>query len=173
MAVWVALLRAVNVGGTGKIAMGDLQALCRSLGLEDVETYIQSGNVVFTTSQREKALRRSLEEALAAEVGREVGVVLRLGRELADIAERNPFSDAAPNRVIIQFYDHVLPRDAFDALIPPGSEEVRLDGREVFVHYPDGQGRSKLKLPFASQATGRNLNTVRRLVAMCEARRRR
>ena len=169
MAVYVALLRAVNVGGTGKLAMSDLRELCGGLGFEGVATYIQSGNVVFRARGGEKAVRASLERALAAKLGKPVGVHLRTPAELASVLERNPFREAPANRVLVLFLDAAPPAGALDDLVVPGREEVRLDGREVFVHFPDGMGRSKLKLPYAKTATGRNVNTVAKLLELGRA----
>jgi uncharacterized protein (DUF1697 family) len=166
MASFVALLRAINVGGTGILRMSDLRDLCDREGFRQVRTYIQSGNIVFTSSLGESKVKSKLERALAAKLGKPVGVQLRSGAELAAILCDNPFAGVAPNRVLILFFDEAPPRTALVGLNIPGREEVILRGREVFVHYPDGQGRSKLKLPFAKDGTGRNLNTIAKLAAM-------
>jgi len=166
MPVFVALLRAVNVGGTGKLAMSDLSRLCEEAGFSAVKTYIQSGNVVFKSRLAEAKVKALLEKALAEAVGKPVGVLLRSGAELDAVLRRNPFQTAPANRVIVLFLDDKPPRGALDDLAIPGREEVALDGREVFIHYPDGMGQSKLKIPFAKIGTGRNLNTVAKLAAM-------
>jgi uncharacterized protein (DUF1697 family) len=166
VAVWAALLRAVNVGGTGKLAMSRLREICEELGFADPVTYIQSGNVVFRTGGGEAAVQRGLERALAGELGKPVGVHLRTAGELAAVLERNPFRDAPPSKVLVLFLDAAPAKGSLDDLVIPGREEVRLAGREVFVHFPDGMGRSKLKLPFAKTATGRNLNTVAKLLEL-------
>ena len=167
MAVFVALLRAVNVGGTGKITMDDLRALCESAGFGNVRTYIQSGNVVFTSKHGAAAVQQKLEAALAKKMGKPVGVHIRTPAEIAAIIDRNPFKKAAPNRLLVLFLDRAAPKNALADLTIPGREEVALSGREIFIHYPDGMGRSKLKIPFASTATGRNLNTVTKLLELC------
>jgi uncharacterized protein (DUF1697 family) len=169
MTSYAALLRAINVGGTGTLLMKDLIALCEASGLLDVATYIQSGNVVFTSRLSEAAIATTLERALAAKVGKPVGVLIRTADELASIAKRNPFKAAAPNRVVVFLLPKAPARAAIEAVVIPAREEVRADGREVFVHYPDGQGRSKLKLPFADVGTGRNLNTINTLAEMTRA----
>jgi uncharacterized protein (DUF1697 family) len=166
MAVYVALLRAVNVGGTGKLPMSELRELCVEQGFADVTTYIQSGNVVFSTRCAEAEAQRRLERALAAKLGKPVGVHLRTPAELAAILARNPFPDAEPSKVLVLFLDHEPPTDALDAVQSPGGEQLHLAGRELFVHFPDGMGRSKLKIPFAKTATGRNLNTVAKLLEL-------
>ena len=166
---YVALLRAINVGGTGKLAMRDLAALCESAGFTCVKTFIQSGNVVFKTRLSEAKVKAALEPLLAAKVGKPVGVMVRSGAELASVLKRNPFARAEPNRVVVLFLDAPPKRNALDGLVIPGREQVKLDGREVFIHYPDGQGRSKLKLPMAQTGTARNFNTVTKLAAMAQA----
>jgi uncharacterized protein (DUF1697 family) len=166
MASFVALLRAINVGGTGILSMSELRELCEAAGFRQVRTYIQSGNVVFTSSLAEVKVKAKLERALAAKLGKPVGVLLRSRAELDAVQNENPFSTAPPNRVIVLFLDEAPPKTALAKLNIPGREEVVLRGREIFIHYPDGQGRSKLKLPFAKNGTGRNLNTVAKLAGM-------
>jgi uncharacterized protein (DUF1697 family) len=166
MAVFVALLRAVNVGGTGKIAMDELKALCERIGFDNVRTYIQSGNIVFRTTHDAASVQALLAEALAAKMKASVRVHLRTAAQLRRTLANNPFAKAEPNRVIVFFLDEPPGKSALDGLVIPGNEEVRLAGREIYVHYPDGQGRSRLKLPQARTGTGRNLNTVAKLVEM-------
>ena len=169
MPVFVALLRAVNVGGTGKLAMSDLRRLCEAAGFRSVRTYIQSGNVVLASVLSRAKVKSKLEQALSTKLGKPCGVLLRSGAELAAVLQRNPFKKAAPNRVLVLFLDEAPARDALADLTIPGGEEVRLDGREVFVHFPNGMGRSRLRIPLAKTGTWRNLNTVAKLVAMVYA----
>jgi len=164
------LLRAVNVGGTGKLAMSELVALCARLGFRHAKTHIQSGNVVFTSALSEAQVKAKLEQALVKKLRAPVGVLVRTSAQIDAILRRNPFAHAAPNRVIVFFLDRAPAKTALQGVVIPGREVVRPLGREVFVHYPDGQGRSKLKLPFAKTATGRNLNTVAKLAALAKAR---
>jgi uncharacterized protein (DUF1697 family) len=169
MTVFVGLLRAINVGGTGKLPMTELVSLCGECGFKDVKTYIQSGNVVFKTSLSEPKAQAKLERALEAHMGKAVGVTLRSADELEAALAHNPFKKPEPNRVYIMFVNDTLPRNALDKLVNPGPEEVELGQRELFVHYPDGMGRSKLKLPFVKVGTARNLNTVTKLIALARA----
>ena len=170
MTSFVALLRAVNVGGTGKLAMGDLRALCERAGFEDVRTYLQSGNVVFRSTRSEREVKAALERALAAWMGKPVAVLVRAGAELASVLAHNPFPGAEPSRVVVLFLDVAPRREALAGLAIPGREAVVLRGRELFIHYPDGIGRSKLRVPLAGSGTGRNLNTVARLAEMATER---
>jgi uncharacterized protein (DUF1697 family) len=169
MTAFVALLRAINVGGTGKLRMTELVSLCESAGFKRATTYIQSGNAVFESTLAEPKAKAKLEKALAAHMGTPVGALIRTGKELSTAIERNPFKKAAPNRVIVFFLDEAPPPSALTQLTIPGREEVTLIGRELFVHYPDGQGKSKLKIPVAKTGTGRNLNTVAKLAAIARA----
>lgn len=170
MPVYVALLRAVNVGGTGELAMADLKAVCDELGFAGAKTFIQSGNVVFRSDLPEPAVQAKLEQALAAKMGKAPGVLLRSRRQLDDIAAKaERFLDAKPNLLLITFLPEPPPADALDKLVAPDGEEVRIDGREIYVHYPNGSGRSKLKLPALRPGTARNLNTIRKLAEMAAA----
>lgn len=168
METFVALLRAVNVGGFGKLPMSELRALCEEAGLGAVRTYIQSGNVVFRSALPERRVQALLEKALAARMGKPVGVHVRTGAALAEILAKNPFPEAEPSKVVVIFLDEPPPRGAAKAVKPPGREALVLSGRELYVHYPDGIGRSKLKIPFAAAGTARNLNTVAKLAALAE-----
>jgi len=169
MTRYAALLRAINVSGTGKLAMTDLRACCESLGFTDVRTYIQSGNAVFASKLSEAKVVAALAPALAALVGKPVGVLVRTAAELAAILVEHPFPEAAPNRLVVAFLDKPATAAELAAIRAPGGERVLARGREVFIHYPDGIGVSKLKLPFAARMTGRNLNTVRKLAEMAAA----
>ena len=166
MAVFIALLRAVNVGGTTRLPMSELRQLCRDCGFVGVTTYIQSGNGIFSSRLDSNTVKRTLESALRARMGKPVGVCVRTPAELEAVVERNPFKQAQPNRLVVMFLDRAPQRNALAGLVIPGREEVSLLGREAFVHYPDGMASSKLRLPFAKDATGRNLNTVQKLLAL-------
>lgn len=169
MATYVALLRAVNVGGTGKLPMAELKALCEGLGLTDVRTYIQSGNAVFACDWGEARVKAALEAALSARMQNRADVLVRSAGEMAGILDRNPFARVRGNLVAVQFFDRPPAKEVLAAVAVPGHEEVRPSGREVFVHYPDGMGRSKLDLSKLGTSTARNLNTVAKLAAMAKA----
>jgi uncharacterized protein (DUF1697 family) len=168
MPAYAALLRAVNVGGTGKLAMTELKQLCEGSGFTQVATYIQSGNVVFRTARGAASVKKLLEQALAAKLGKPCGVLVRTAQELRVLLDENPFPDAAPNQVLVLFLDEPPGAASLKGVLAPDGEEVRAHGRQLFIHFPKGQGHSKLKLPFQKTGTGRNLNTVRKLLAMLE-----
>jgi uncharacterized protein (DUF1697 family) len=169
MPSYVALLRAINVGGTGKLPMTELRELCVRCGFTDVATYIQSGNVVFRSELGAAAVKKALEAALVVKMGKPFGVILRSGAELAKVAAESPFPKAAPNQLLVMFLDEPPARGSLDVLVAPGGEEWELRGRELIIHFPMGAGQSKLKLPFAKIGTSRNLNTVRKLAEMAAA----
>ena len=171
MTTYAALLRAVNVGGTGKLPMTELRALCEAAGLANVRTYIQSGNALFESRLSASSVKKKLELALEEHMGKSVRVLVRSASELADIVQRSPFPEAPPNRVLILFMDDAPPKNALAQLVIPGREQVVLSGRELFIHFPEGMGQSKLKLPFSKIATARNMSTVSKLAALArEAR---
>lgn len=168
MTVFIALLLAINVGGTGKLPMMDLSALCTELGFDKVRTYIQSGNVVFESSLSERAIRTRLEKALTEKLGKRADVVVRTGSELQSVLKANPFPHAEPSKVGVFFRSDVVNNSLLAEVVAPGGEEVRMGKREFYIHFPQGMGRSKLKLP-AGVGTLRNINTVAKLVAMAMA----
>lgn len=169
MTSYVALLRAINVGGTSKLEMADLRQICERCGFTSVATLIQSGNVVFQSKRSEASVLKLLEQSLAEKMGRPIGVLVRSAEELGSVLEYNPFPDAPPDKLVVLFLDKPAPRGALDDIQTAGGEQLAAHGREIFIHYPQGQGKSQLKLPFQRVGTGRNLNTVRKLHEMLGA----
>ena len=170
MTRYVALLRAVNVGGTGKLPMADLRAICCDAGFTRVETYIASGNVIFESKSAAAKVKAELEARLLTYARKPVGVVLRTAAEMAAVLEANPFPRAEPKFTYAIFLDQRPPRGALDHVVGQNDEEMRLGDREIFVRYPSGMGRSKLRIPAAKTGTARNMNTVAKLVEMAAKR---
>ncbi|MDH2342997.1 DUF1697 domain-containing protein [Bradyrhizobium sp. SSUT18] len=166
MGSFVALLRAVNVGGTGKLPMSELKTMCEEIGFAAVRTYIASGNVVFTSRKSESAIKTALEKRLHAYAGAPLGVLVRSAAEMAQVSADNPFPKAAPNRTVAIFLDKALTADALTGIRGQNNEEVRLGRREIYVHYGDGMGTSKLVIPAAKSGTARNMNTIATLAKM-------
>src|SRR4051794_22851538 len=166
MNAYVALLRAVNVGGTGKLPMSDLKGLCERAGFLRVRTYIASGNVVFVSREPEARVKAALEAALAGYAGKPVGVLVRTAAEMAAVVAANPFPDASPSRTVAILLDEPPPRDAAERATGRAGEVIRLGRRVIYVLYGDGMGRSRLKIPAAGAATARNINTITRLAEM-------
>jgi uncharacterized protein (DUF1697 family) len=163
---FVALLRAVNVGGTGKLPMSELKAICEKLGFTSVHTYIASGNVAFASRKSESAIKRDLEKALGAYAGKPVGVMVRSAAEMAQVAADNPFPKLAPNRTMAIFLDGPPPKDTLAGVRGQKDEKIRLGQREIYVYYGEGMGKSKLVIPAARSGTARNMNTVAVLAKM-------
>jgi uncharacterized protein (DUF1697 family) len=169
MPIHIALLRAINVGGTGMLPMAELRAICEGLGFEGVKTYIQSGNVLFLSDEPKDKVEKRLDKALAEKLGKAPGVIVRSRAELEEVVAKVPFPAAKPNFLLVTFLPDAAPDDALDKLVAPDGEEVRIAGREIYIHFPNGSGRSKLKLPALKPGTSRNLNTVRKLAEMARA----
>jgi len=164
MPVYIALLRAINVGGTGTLPMAELKSICEEIGFTEVKTYIQSGNVVFRSADSEKAAGEKLDEALGKRLGKKPGVMIRSRRQMEMVAGNAPFPDAKPSFVLVHFLAEAAPKNALDAMVAPDGEEAVISGHEIYVHYPIGSGKSKLKLAALKAGTSRNINTVRKLV---------
>lgn len=169
MTTYVALLRAVNVGGTGRLLMAELKTMCEACGLDDVRTYIASGNVMFRSRKSEMAVKKAIEAALADYAGKPVGVMVRTAEEIAAVAAANPFADQPGNRVVAIFLDTAPPKDALKAATGINGERMHLGVREIYVHYGDGMADSKLKIPAAKTGTARNIHTVSKLAQLCGA----
>lgn len=166
MTSYVALLRAVNVGGTGKLPMSDLRTMCEGAGFERVQTYIASGNVLFHSSLSEPSICRKLEQRLAAYAGKPVGVLVRTADEMADVLSDNPFAGEPGNRVVAIFLDAAPAAAMLKDVSGMKNERIALGRREIYVHYGEGMADSRLRIPAARAGTGRNMNTVAKLVSL-------
>jgi uncharacterized protein (DUF1697 family) len=192
MASHVALLRGINVGGRNKVPMAELREVVASLGHTGVTTYIQSGNVLFSTAETDSAkLAGALESAIEDRFGLWSSVVVLSRDELAEVLAANPYPDEPnPRLVHVVFLNAEPPRDLLDritvataAATAKGSRDtVQPAGRALYVHTPDGFGKSELaqnlfrivtppskqKKNPALAATARNWATATKLLSMCE-----
>ena len=149
--------------------MKELAGLCSGLGFQSVRTYIQSGNVIFAGDLPEASVRSRLEQALAAKMGKKIDVMVRTREEMRLVLSSNPFPDKEPAKVAVAFLGQPPPKDLMNKVAAPGGEQIHPGRREIYIYYPEGMGRSKLKLPLnGAAATVRNINTVAKLVAMTE-----
>lgn len=163
---YVALLRAVNVGGTGKLPMKELKAMCEEAGFEEVSTYIASGNVVFRADDPAEKVKEILELRLRAYAGQKMDVFVRTAREMRDLVEANPYPDQPGNQVAVMFLDRKPPRDLASLASGVNDEHFTPAAREIFIHFPQGMGVSKLKFGRDLVGTVRNMNTVTKLASI-------
>lgn len=191
MATYVALLRGINVGGRNKVAMADLKRVLDALGHTDVRTYVNSGNVVFEAAGRASAtegdrLAGVIEKAISSELGVSPAVLVRSAAELATTAGANPYQDESdPKKVHVVFLatpptadEQAVAKAAEREAVEKGSrDEMTIMERAIYLHTPDGFGRSVLaellsrrkSSPMAA-GTARNWSTVTKLLAMCNER---
>jgi len=171
MTTFIAFLRGANVGGNNLVSKQDLAALGERAGLSNVRTYLNSGNLLFTGSCPEGELIAALEKELAGTTGTEIRVVIRSAKELDEIVAKNPFPDAIPSQVGVLLVTDPVKKDLTSGFVTPGKETVVTGKREVYIHYPDGMGRSKLKMP-AQVKTGtmRNIGTLTKLAGLAAER---
>ncbi|HEY2754818.1 MAG TPA: DUF1697 domain-containing protein [Pseudolabrys sp.] len=169
MTAFIALLRAVNVGGNNKLPMSELKALCEAAGFAKVRTYIASGNVAFESKASEAKVKAALEAKIAVHTGAKIGVIVRTVAEMAAVVERNPFADKSPSKTVAIFFDAAPARGALEAATGRKDEEIQLGAREIYAHYPSGQGRSKFKIPAARDGTARNMNTLAALTKLASS----
>ncbi len=175
MTTFVALLRGVNVGGKAKLPMAELKPALSSLGLEDVVTYIQSGNVVFRSADGEKQIAAGIERRIADFFGLDVSVLIRTRAELGQIAGANPYTaeEVDPKRLHVVFLDAAPAATAVSQLDPDRSppDEFSVRGREIYLRLPNGGARSKLTIDYFEsrldvRATARNWNTLQKLLEL-------
>jgi uncharacterized protein (DUF1697 family) len=166
MTAYVALLRGVNLMGSTTLRMADLKVIAEKVGLDNIRTYIASGNLLFTSDQGEAAIKASLEAAVKRHGGRDIRVMVRSAKELAKVVEANPFAAEPGNKVVAIFFDEPPPPNAIEAATNLADERLALGRREIYVHYPSGQGRSKLNLRPRALGTARNMNTVAKLAEL-------
>jgi uncharacterized protein (DUF1697 family) len=179
MPVFVTMLRGINVGGHNKIKMETLRALFESLGHSGVQTHIQSGNIVFQAKAKDSsALSKRVGDAIEHKFGFRPGVVVRNTAELRSVIARNPFGaqkSIDPSKLLVVFLatdpGHEIREKILTMQTPP--EELRIDGSELYIYFPNGMARPKLSLPkiekvLNTASTGRNWNTVEKLLGMAE-----
>jgi uncharacterized protein (DUF1697 family) len=167
----------VNVGTKNSLPMAELRAMLAKLGCTGVETYVQSGNAVFTTQLGEAALTKAIEEELERYMGRPIATTLRTLEELRVAMDGNPFANVATNPAYqcVTFLSHAPAKAEVAPLLAQdwNPELYEVAGREIHTWHPNGQGRSPLaaalgKLPLRGAVTTRNWNTVRKLLGMLE-----
>ncbi|WP_265587941.1 DUF1697 domain-containing protein [Sphingomicrobium arenosum] len=167
MGLRVTLLRAINAGTPLK--MDALRALAAAAGYADPRTYIASGNLLLDTDDSEAQIRARLGPALEAHVGAPVPLFVRTADELDALLAANPWPDAPGNKVMALFLDDAPTQADITAATHITDEQIALGTRHLYLHYPSGQGRSRLRLPAMDRGTARNMNTVRKLSHLARA----
>lgn len=167
MQKYACYLRAVNVGGTGKLPMSELKKICEKLGFKKVKTYIASGNVIFETIQSNNEIKSLIENELLNFFGKETQVFIRDLPQLKQIIENVPFENIAPNRLIISLIDE-MPQSPIYGVKNQKDEQIIANEFAIYTYYGDGMANSKLNAPWFKISTGRNLNTIRKMVEMLE-----
>ncbi len=166
MQTHIVFLRAVNVGGTGKLPMATLRSMVEAEGFDDVRTYIQSGNLILRSSQSAETIKSALERRLERYAGEPVDIIMRTLSDLREVLRSNPFPDAAPNKVGVLILNNAPDIAVITDAKGHSDEDIRPGKREIFIHFPSGMGSSKLRLAGMSTGTMRNINTVNKIVQL-------
>ncbi|MCB9451117.1 MAG: DUF1697 domain-containing protein [Anaerolineaceae bacterium] len=177
MPVYISLLRGINVGGNKKIRMAELKALYESLGFTNVQTLLQSGNVIFETAADPAQLAAQIEAGVFNTFGFESKIILRTCADLRAVVEHAPYTAeqlAEPSKALVTFLATAPGDTAIQTLLNDhqGPEVLQVVGQELFVFYTDGAGRSKLTNVFIEKrlkttGTARNWNTILKLLNLC------
>jgi len=166
MTAYVALLRAVNVAGTGKLQMSELKAIGEACGFSNVRTFIASGNLLFESDEGEAAVQKMVEDKLESSFGKHVPVCVRSAAEMAKVAAGNPYGDDKPSRVMAHFIAEeptaAMLAEARDVV----GERIAIGPRMIYVSYGEGIGKTRLKLPAVKHGTARNLNSVAKIAEL-------
>lgn len=179
MAVIISMLRGVNLGPHRRIKNEELRALYSSLKLREPQTHVQSGNVIFKTDESDlPALTKRIETGIERKFGFRSDVILRTSSDLRSVVSRNPFAgrrDVHPSRLLVTFLAGDPGEDARNQIrtMKADPEEVWIDGRELFIYFPNGMARPKLSIAQIERTlkipgTGRNWNSVTKLLELAE-----
>lgn len=168
MTAYVALIRAVNVSGTGVLPMAKLRAMAEACGFEWVRTVGASGNLLFESRLGEKEVVKKLAKEVEGFFGKPVPVMIRSAKEMRAIAADNPFPDEKGSRNFVFFMSGAPPEDVLRTVRGRQDECIALGKREIYVAYGAGIGKTKLVIPAAKAATARNRNTVEKLADKLE-----
>jgi uncharacterized protein (DUF1697 family) len=180
MPVLISMLRAVNVCGHSKIKMDALRALYASLKFEDPQTYVQSGNVIFRTNERDLAfVAKRIQQSIEKKFACRPEVILRTTSELRDVVAKNPFAkraDVEPNKLLVTFLASDPGKESRENLRKQNfaPEEVHVADRELYIYFPNGMGKSKLPWSridkiLRTPGTGRNWNSVTKMLEIAQS----
>lgn len=166
MTAYAALIRAVNVSGTGKLPKEDLKAMGEACGFENSRTFINSGNLLFTSDLDEATVKERLEEKVADYFAKPFPVYVRSAKEMAEAVARDPFPGDNPSSRFAYFIDETPVQAMLDEARDVQGERMALGPRCIYVSYGDGIGKTKLKLPAVKRGTARNMNSVARMAEL-------
>ena len=166
MTAYVALIRAVNVSGTGKLPKDELKAMGEACGFDACRTFINSGNLLFNSSLGATEARKRMEQSVSDYFGKPTPVYIRSAAEMAEVAAQNPFTDDKPSRAFAYFIDENPVQAMLDEARDVHGERLALGPRCIYISYGDGIGKTRLKLPAVKQGTARNMNSVARMAAL-------
>ncbi len=166
MSAYVALLRAVNVAGTGKLPMAELRAIGEACGFGAVRTFIASGNMLFDSTAGEAEVAARLVERLDRFAGKHIPVFVRSAAEMAELAAGNPFIDDKPSRVMAHVIAEPPTAEMLAEATGVAGERMALGPRAIYVSYGEGIGKTRLKLPAVRLGTARNMNSVAKIAGM-------
>jgi uncharacterized protein (DUF1697 family) len=174
VARYVAFLRGINLGPTNKVSMPELREMASELGYTDVATYINSGNLIFGSTKKAATLEREIADAITKRFGTKTDVAVRTLVQLRKVLADNPYPDGSPSQVTVAFLTKAAPAGAHAkvAAVATEHEPFTFAGAHVYVHYIQGQAKSKLAEKFSGivgvSSTVRNLNTVAKVLALAE-----
>lgn len=179
MPVLISMLRGVNVGGHNKIKMDALRSLYLSLKFEEPQTYVQSGNVIFRTAERDvEGVQKRIQRGIERQFGCCPAVIVRTAADLRAVIAKNPFAkrgDVPPNKLLVLFLAGEAAREAGESLrrLAIAPEELHLGRRELYIYFPNGVGKSKLPWSridkvLKTPVTGRNWNSVENMLKIAE-----
>ena len=166
MTAYVALLRAVNVSGTGKLPMSDLKAMGEACGFDQCRTSIASGNLLFASDLGEADAQQRIASHIEEYFGKAVPVHVRSAAEMAEAVANNPFASEPGNRVVALFTSEKPTQAAIDAATGINGERLVIGPRLIYICYGDGMADSKLKLPAMREGTARNMNSVGKMAEL-------
>jgi uncharacterized protein (DUF1697 family) len=173
VATYVTFLRGVNLGPTNKISMPELRAMAEDLGYTDVATYINSGNLIISSTKNAATVEREISDAIKKTFGRSIDVTVRTPAQLKKILAENPYPDGNPSQVTVAFLTKTSAADAKEkvAAVAKDYEPFTFSGQQVYVNYSKGIGRSKLAEKFSDiigvSSTVRTVRTVEKVLALC------
>jgi uncharacterized protein (DUF1697 family) len=166
LTAYVALVRAVNVSGTGKLPKEDLKAMGEACGFDQVRTFINSGNLLFTSDLAENTVKKRVEEELEGFFGKTIPAFIRSARDMAEVVDKNPFPDDKPSSVMAYFLDEKPVKAMIDEARDVKDERLALGPRVIYIAYGGWFADSKLKVPTIRKGTARNMNSVARIAEL-------